>query len=694
MTPLENIMARWVLVLATVLTATAAWADVSMPAVFSDNMILQRDLPVRIWGWADAGEDVTVSLHTKTATPVFNQQVSTKADAAGKWSVKLKPLVANGNELTLTVAGKNTLTFTNILAGDVWICSGQSNMEWPVAASLNPKEECAAANFPNIRLFTVPHTTSPRPADDVATKGGWAVCSPQTVGGFSAVAYFFGREIHQKTQVPIGLINTSWGGTAIEPWMPLSALEAIEETRPRVANFRERLAAFEKDRKLFELKVQAARLEGEFLRAKWFVGLMEADPGAKASWQDPATDVSGWARAAVPMDIQKNEFNNYLGFGWVRKDVEIPAAWVGKELTLRLGPIDDGDVTYVNGVEVGSMWIDHHGGAWQTPRRYTIPAALTNGRKLTIVVRLYNMMGAIGLLGDASQYTLLPVDGQEKDAISLAGEWRLAMGGAIDPRTQPQVPQPSPPGAGWGEVAALHHAMIAPLTDFGIRGAIWYQGESNGNQGTLYGKLLPGMIGAWRAAWGYDFPFYVVQLANFLEPAAEPVQKDSWAGVREAQLQTAQTMDRVGLAVTIDVGEAADIHPRNKQDVGRRLALWALAKDYGQRDLVYSGPWWAWIKVEGSTARLGFDHVGGGLVAKGDELTGFAIAGEDKVFYAATAEIKGNEVHVSHPKVETPVAVRYGWSFNPLCNLYNKENLPASPFRTDSWDDKDIKAEK
>jgi len=679
-------MKHFVLTAAMTLVATATHADVKMPALFGDHMVLQRDIPVKLWGQADAGEEITVTLG--------DQKAVTKAGDDGKWSVQLKPLTADGKALTLTVAGKNKLTFSNVLAGDVWVCSGQSNMEWPVSMSDNPRDEIAAAKFPNIRLFTVGKTPRAQSADDVL--GAWAVCSSETIPNFSAVAYFFGREINQKTKVPIGLINTSWGGTAIEPWMPFSALNQLDETKDRVREFEKRLAEFDKNRADFTEKIFQAVEKNVSLRQEWFDNLAAADPGAKDNWQDPATDVSKWKQAAVPMAHEKNVFENYLGFAWMRKDVEIPADWVGKALTLRLGPIDDGDKTYINGVEVGAMWLEHQANAWLTSRTYTIPAKVVDGRKLAIVVRMYNMMGALGPLGDASQYTLAPAEDDKAKPISLAGQWRYALGDAINPNTQPRVGVPSVPGENPGDVGALYHGMIAPLTGFGIRGAIWYQGESNGNQGELYAKFLPGMIGGWRQAWGQgDFPFYVVQLSNFLASVADPIQKDSWAGVREAQLTTARTFKNTGLAVAIDIGDAADIHPKNKQDVGRRLALWALAKDYGVKDLVYSGPWYKSMAVEGSSAVLSFEHVGSGLVAKDGPLLGFAVAGEDKVFHHARAQIKGDTVIVTCPEVDKPAAVRYGWSFNPPCNLYNKENLPASPFRTDDWNDKDVKvAEK
>ncbi|MHB8902943.1 MAG: sialate O-acetylesterase [Thermoguttaceae bacterium] len=489
-----------------------ARADVKLPAILGDNMALQRDVQIPVWGWADAGEKVTVTLgdQSKTAT----------ADTAGKWMVRLDAL-KEGGPLSMTVRGKNSITVENILVGEVWVCSGQSNMGFAVRNANNAEEEIASANYPEVRLFSVPLVGTQEPQYDC--NGKWVVCSPETVGTFTAVGYFFGRELHKNLKIPVGLINTSWGGSSCEAWVRHSILEAD----PAYARL---LAEFEK---------QCAQYNPEAAKAKYEEQL--------AKWKAIAREARGDGKAA--------------------------------------------------------------------------PAA-------------------------------------------------------------PRAPQD--PRSGQHRPANLYNGMILPILPYAIRGAVWYQGESNAGRAYQYRDLFPKMIRNWREDWGQgDFPFYFVQLANYMQVRDEPVDS-AWAELREAQTMT-MSLPKTGQAVIIDIGEAGDIHPKNKQDVGKRLALWALAKDYG-RELVYSGPMYKSMKKDGSKIVLSFDHVGGGLVAKGGEpLKGFAIAGEDKAFVWADARIDGDTIVVSSPKVTEPVAVRYAWADNPICNLYNREELPASPFRTDQW---------
>lgn len=462
-------------------------ADVKLPNVIGSGMVLQRDMAVPVWGWAEAGEEVTVSFAGQTK--------KTKTGDDGKWTVSLDPLKANGNGSALTITGKNKITLENVLVGEVWICSGQSNMEWAIKQSMNPKEEAAAANYPQIRLFNVPgHTVSPLPKDEGA--GQWQVCDPNSANNFSAVGYFFGRRLHKDLKVPVGLIGSNWGGTRIEPWTTLAGFESVPE----------------------------------------------------------------------------------------------------------LSKIADQVKNYKQDTRVGG-----------------------------------------------------------------------------------------------GQPSAIYNSMVHPLTPFAMRGGIWYQGESNGNEGITYYQKKHALVNGWRKAFqNKDLAFYWVQLANFQKESDKPEGGDGWAKLREAQTQ-ALDIPGTGMAVITDIGAANDIHPRNKQDVGWRLAQWALHQTYGQKDLVPSGPLYKSHKVEGKTIRLSFDHVGSGLIVgkkngleptaeiKDGKLAHFSISGKDNKWVWADARIDGQTVVVESKEVSEPVAVRYGFTMNPAnANLYNKEGLPAGPFRTDT----------
>jgi sialate O-acetylesterase len=489
-------------------------ADVRLPAIISDNMVLQTGTRVSLWGWADPNEEITVTRSWR------QPDLTVQADDHGKWIFQVDAPATSGPH-ELTFKGKNTITVKNILVGEVWVCSGQSNMEMAVRSAASAEQETAGANYPQIRLFTVEKKVADKPLDDC--KGKWVACSPETVGYFSAAGYFFGRELYKELKQPIGLIHTSWGGTAAEAWTSPAALQENPNLEPILTRYKEALAAY---------------------------------PQAKAKYDEDSTK---WREAVKQAKAD------------------------GK----------------------------------QPPRGPNAP------------------MG-------------------------------------------PENPN-SPSG--------LYNAMIAPLVPYTIRGAIWYQGESNAGRAYQYRDLFPTMIKSWWNAWGQagqeDFSFLFVQLANFMDRKDNPGDS-SWAELREAQTMTLE-LPNTGMAVIVDIGDAKDIHPKNKQDVGKRLALWALAKTY-DKDVVYSGPLYKSMEKKGKQIVVSFDHVGGGLVAKGGEsLKGFAIAGADRQFVWADAKIEGDKIVVSSDKVADPVAVRYAWADNPICNLYNKADLPASPFRTDTW---------
>ena len=545
------------------LASSVALADVKLPSVIGSNMVLQRGMTLPVWGQAEAGEAVTVSI--------AGQSVATKAADDGKWRVDLQPIEAGG-PYEMKIDGKNSVTLTNILVGEVWICSGQSNMQWGVGGSLNPEQEISSATDSKIRLFTVPNVVGTEPQPDLILNtqqpdvGRWVECSPQTVGGFSAVGYFFGRELRKDLDVPIGLINTSWGGTPAESWVSRQALQNEASLKYLSEMSDQTIAAYPKQKEEF-----VARL---------------------AEWQKLYDETKA---------LEAKE----------RADIE-----AGKDKVEAADPMTE---------------LDDKPSEKAQPTRKTVAEL-------------------------------------EKE-------------------------KPQSPGALEGNAwlpSGLYNAMIHPLVPFGIRGAIWYQGESNADRAEEYRKLMTTLIEDWRTAWGADdesraLHFYIVQLANFTERPKEPVESD-WPELREAQFLATQTLKNVGIATAIDIGDAADIHPRNKQEVGRRLALQAEARAYGMKDVVSSGPIYKSMKAEGNSIRLEFDQIASGLVAKDAQpLTGFQIAGEDRKWVWADATIEGKSLVVRSAAVAAPVAVRYGWSNNPPSSLYNAVGLPALPFRTDDW---------
>ncbi len=627
--------------------------------LFSDDVVLQRGVKVPVWGWTTPGAGVTVELRGQKATAT--------ADANGKWLARLGPFEAGG-PYTLTVSGPQSVTLNNVLVGDVWLCSGQSNMEMGVTQVDNATEEVARADYPQIRLFAVQKTIAATPQSTV--KGRWLVATPANIvsggwGGFSAVAYFFGRHLHKELKVPIGLIHSSWGGTVAEGWVSASALSEMQEFVPAIESLAETMAAPPKP----AVDVDKA------MEAWW----PKNDPGSSASpaWSDPAFDTSQWTTMRLPQLWEEGGLPEYDGVVWFRRTFELPADWAGRELVLSLGPIDDRDTTFVNGVRVGAM------SQYDALRSYKVPAATLKPGVNTIAVRVLDTGVGGGIYGSPEQLKIVPADGGGA-GLSLAGDWSYKPSIALDKVAE--APPTQPASGNLGLVNARYNGMIAPLLPFAIKGAIWYQGESNVGRAAQYEKLLPILIRDWRARFGVgDFPFLIVQLANYLGRKTEPGDTD-WARLREAQLHVSQTVPHAGLAVAIDIGDAKDIHPKNKQEVGRRLALAALEIAYGKKG-ASSGPVYRAMKEDGGAIRLSFDHADGGLVLKPGEggVSGFAIAGEDRRFVWADAVVKGKEVWLSSPSVRFPIAVRYGWADNPVSTLYNGAGLPATPFRTDDF---------
>ncbi len=622
-------------------------AEITLPYILSDNMVLQRDIPVNIWGWANPGEKVTVA--------VSSQKLSVRTDAKGEWKVTLTPLPAGG-PYEITITGKNTIVLKNILAGDVWVCSGQSNMEFPLSQSRNWGKDRATTENSQVRLFYVPKRISSKPLQNT-DEAKWEVCNEKSAAVFSAVGYYFGVDLNKQIGVPIGLINSNWGGTDIETWTSLETMYADKDYTAVIEKM--------KSANLEELSRQAEKQQQE-----WKDKINQEDPGIKEKWYMPGAGAGGWKEMKLPQAWEGAGLPTLDGVVWFTKEIVLTAADAGKEAKLSLGPIDDSDVTFVNGTRVGET-IDRY----NLPREYIIkPGILKEGKNL-IAIKVIDTGGGGGINGDAAQMKI-EVNGNTQ---SLAGEWSFKVG--LD------LPSPRSASGPNSYPSLLYNGMINPLINFPIRGVIWYQGENNAGNYVKYRTLFPAMINDWRTKWkNADLTFLFVQLANYMEPVAQP-QESSWAGLREAQTM-ALSLPKTGMAVIIDIGEAKDIHPKDKDNVGYRLSLAAQKVTYG-KDVVYSGPMYKSMEINGNSITLEFNNTGSGLVVKDKYgyLKSFMIAGADRKFVWATATLApGNKVIVSSGDVKNPVAVRYAWADNPDdANLYNKEGLPASPFRTDNW---------
>jgi sialate O-acetylesterase len=632
---------------ALTLGAPVVHADVIPNPLFTDNAVLQQGMKVPIWGTADPGERISVEF--------AGQRVSTTTSPDGKWLVNLSRLKAGGPH-TLTISGRNKIVLTNILVGEVWICSGQSNMERQLGPRAgqqpitNWEQEVAAANYPEIRHFGVAQTKAFAPIQTV--QGSWAVCSSETVSNFTAVGYFFGRDLYQARHVPIGLIHSSWGGTPAEAWTSEAALNTLPDFAEPLAHVKRLVADPAQGRR----ETQAR--QDEWYRAK--------DPGTTANppWSVTDLDTNSWKTMTLPTYWENAGYPGFDGTFWFRRTVELPDNWDGSDVELHLGAVDDNDTTWVNGSQVGATM------GWDVPRVYRLSAGVLKRGTNVIAVRVLDTGANGGLWGGDDPMRLIVNAGGKTNSISLTGPWLCKQGVSLIDVGWPPTDYSQSSSA----PTVLYNGMIAPLLPYAIRGVIWYQGESNVGRERQYRTLFPTMIADWRQAWGEgNLPFLFVQIAPF---------RDSSPEIREAQLLSWQHTTNVAMVVTIDCGDANDIHPPHKQPVGARLALAARALAYGEK-LEYSGPVFESMKIKGANAILAFTHPGGGLIAKDGPLQGFTIAGADKVFHPAHAEIRGNTVVVSSEAVSQPVAVRYGWARAPEGNLYNRAGLPASPFRTD-----------
>ncbi|MFO1050955.1 MAG: sialate O-acetylesterase [Planctomycetota bacterium] len=638
-----------------VLLATAPLsAQLALPHVFGAHMVLQRESTVPIFGTSAAGGRVEVVPSWPGA-----ERAHTTADAAGRFRVDVKTGPAGGPFVVTVASGNEAVRLEDVMLGEVWLCSGQSNMEWRLRDSDGGDAAIAAADRPNIRLFQVQNRVAAGPLSDV--DGSWRRASPATVPDFSAVAWHFAVELEQKLGVPIGLVQSDWGGTPAEAWTRAEGLAEFPEFQPALA----RMQAMAADPEAAARK--RAHAEEEWEQATRAKDVGYPAPGRPLGFAAVGLDDSAWRTLPVPGAWNNTPFASFDGVLWYRRTVEIPASFVGHELIVELGSIDDDDSTYFDGVEIGSTR------GWNVARSYHVPARLVRGGTTTIAVRNLDTGGEGGFVGAAEAIRVRRVEDEDgKDAVSLAGTWRVHEGASM----ADLPPRPRSDSVGPGDPSSLWNGMIAPLAPFGIRGAIWYQGESNVDRFAQYRTLFPAMIRDWRKQFGRgDFPFYLVQIAPF-EYGGDHGQA---ALLRDAQRRTLDVLPNVGMAVTMDIGNPRDIHPRDKIDVGHRLALWALARDYGQ-DLEFSGPLFSGFKVEGARLRVGFTHAKGLRTRSGQPPRHFEIAGSDGQWHAATATIEGETIVLWADGVAAPVDVRYAFGAADESDLENGAGLPASSF--------------
>lgn len=630
------------------LTTTLLRASVVLPRLISDGIVLQRNIQLPIWGWADVNEQIYISFNGKNYT--------TKAGADRRWKILLAP-EKPGGPFIMNIKGANTIIIKNILVGDVWFCSGQSNMEYELYKSSEKyPTEIATSTNDQIRHFQVKRNIAFTASPDIESERGWEPANPHTILNWTAVGYFFAKNLFNKYQVPIGLINCSYGGTPAEAWMnenilsdfPISFAKAIEY----------------KDTAL----VSHILKRDKMLSENWTKQINDNDIGMKEKWQDVNYNTSSWPKMEMPNYWQDKGLSEVdAGIVWFKKQINVPAAYIGKNALLRLGSIAQRDITYFNGVKVGVN------NSKYPLRKYVLDSKLLNEGVNTITVRVLNESGKAGFIKD-KPYQLELGD----TVINLGGDWQYRLSTTSTPLLREDITRFQ------DQTSAMYHGMLEPLVGYGIKGVIWYQGESNVSRAKEYLTVFTRLISSWRKEWNQGaFPFLFVQLANINLPKNEP-SESKLAELQEAQ-QLALSLPNTGMAVANDIGEWNDVHPLNKADVGNRLALAAAKVAYGDSAVVYSGPTYQSMKIEGNKIVLKFSNIGTGLMIKGvGDLKHFSIAGANKKFVWAKAEITGNTITVWNEFIDHPVAVRYAWADNPVgANLYNKEGLPASCFRTD-----------
>jgi sialate O-acetylesterase len=605
---------------------------------------LQRGKANTIWGWSEPGDHIQVQIGEQAASAI--------AGADRRWQVTIQPPPAGG-PYTIKITGHETVELHNVLVGDVWLCGGQSNMGLPLQFARNGAEDVKTANYPEIRFFSVEGHPAYLHSDVIA--GSWKAVSPETAGRLSAVGFYFARKVQNEIHVPIGMVVDALGGTPAESWTSAEALRPLHDFDIPLAEL-QRLAS------------EGALEYGNYVM-HWYD---RYDIGLKGNWAAPDLDDSSWTPVDIPGGFKELGVPETPALAWFRREIVLPDKLPAGMPLLFLGSIERMDTVYINGRSVGgSAWVEN-------PRVYPLFGAVLKPGKNVIVIRVLKTKPGGGFLGKPDELHLTLGD---KTSIPLAGKWKGKL--SVDARP----PQPLPIAyENWPVMpAVLYEGMLKPIAPLSITGALWYQGEQNSPRGFQYRRILPVMIADWRKLFAQgDFPFYIVSLPAFKPRSATPVDGDEWTETRESQALTAASVPNSCLAVTIDTGDADNIHAKDKQPVGERLALCALANQYGKK-VVASGPTLKSVDRHSGSIRLHFAHTDGGLVVKGTKLEEFAIAGEDRKWVWADAQIKGKTIIVSSPSVPNPKEVRYAWQSNPAATLFNGAGLPAGPFRTDTW---------
>ncbi len=632
----------------------AAPHPLRLAAVLSDRMVVQRDAVARIWGWAEPQASVTVEASWSAGAVV-----SSVADERGRFQAEIETPGAGGPHTITVRSDAAELRIEDVLSGELWLCSGQSNMEWHMSSTPEGVAAIPAADHPQLRLFTVPRDFDAAPLDDLAG-GAWEPCTPDSVEAFSAVGYFFGSELQEHLDgVPIGLINSTWGGTVIEAWMRAPALREQGDFDAVLDRLRRVRAGAESD-------------DIEQRQKAWWKRLETTDPGFLEARFDAEHDSSAWSKVRVPMRFTDVERGDWDGTLWFRRAFETPAAFVDRALTLELGAVDDMDVTWINGVEVGAV---RGAGRWSEDRAYSVPAGLVQAGSNSITVLAVDTGGAGTLGGTGDPQVGIRLRAESGEALELDGAWSYRSGVSM-------TAAGAFPSQGWlhqNTPSTLHNAMIAPLAPLHLAGVIWYQGESNISRAQQYRRLMPGWIADWRATFAQpELPMLWVQIA----PWARPEDRGHVAELREAQA-LATRLPGTGMAITMDIGDPNDIHPAHKDVVGQRLALLARRQVYGQ-DVACFGPTFRAASREGGALRLTFDHAHG-LRADAAAAAAFQVAGRDRVFHPAQIEIEGASLRVRSANVPKPVAARFAWVAGAVVALANDAGLPAASFRTDDW---------
>lgn len=636
-----------------------------MPAVFGDHMVLQRQKPIPFFGTATPGTTVTVKLE--------NQFATTKVAPDGTWKLELRPREAGGPYL-LEVSGDGYLRFEDVMVGEVWLASGQSNMEWTVGMQNDISKARTDAN-PNVRFYTVSRAAKEKPEKNV-TGSGWVPVDSNNVVYMSAVGFWFASDIYRWLNIPVGIIHASWGGTPAESWVRRPALLANPSLSYLVTDYLAGLGDFPQRKAAYDQELTAYK-ERAFAKDT-------SNEGSLNGWQSLNLFTGDWRKVKLPNLLEVTEGEQMDGAVWYRKSLDLPKEWLGRQLVIELGTIADFDDTYFNGRRIGG--VDHDADyPYAVPRRYFVAPGMLRETGNVLSVRVFNRAGNGGFTGATETLRIYPADGSAAP-IPLAGDWISRVERRVsppDPKVVGNEPdKPYGPGHPWSP-GSLWNGMIAPYVGYGMRGAIWYQGESNVERAEEYRTLFPTLITDWRSQWGIgDFPFYYVQLAGYTAQSSVP-SDSNWAELRDAQ-RAALDLPNTGMALALDLGDANDIHPRNKLEVGRRLSVMALARQYGI-DIKSRGPHFKSLEIKDHAARVTFDDSAGLRTFDGATPRGFAIAGADHRYFWANARIEKGTVVLSSPDVLNPVYARYAWGSNPDVNLYNDAALPAEPFRTDDF---------